>query len=650
MGANILEGDILAWAEAYDGPPFHALLCDPPYHLTEITKRFGKADAAPAQYGTDGAFQRAARGFMGKTWDGGDVAFRAETWASLARHLYPGAFGMAFAGSRGWHRMAVAIEDAGLIIHPTIFGYSYGSGFPKATRIRGCTCGTSEPAAKYYMPGMRDPDVPPAGTDEGGIGAVLQPGLSEQSAPGHGSLSSEGPQGGGQSGLEGRSNEPAREGELCRGALRALPSGLPGDGQGGRLRDGASASDGPAGGETTGPGGGSPPPGPQPAKQRARKPRVVAGQSKPQAGGVGAYCDRCGLPIVDRWEGHRYGLQAMKPAIEPIIVFQKPYQGSPVECITETGAGALWIDGGRVEGGGDHPGRDGHPSATRRYTDKGVTSFAPLPGPRGGDPAGRWPANLVLLHAPGCSPAGCAEGCAVARLGAWSGEGSSKASMRGLQQRHDVAVPLSVARPKPGTNTMRGHDDSGTAARFFFQADYTLDRLEAADAVAYVAKASAAEREAGLDPVQVALVRELYGDDLPDFDMTTVDDGRETPIDNAYQRGETTRRNIHPTLKPLTLTRWLATLLLPPAEYGPRRLLVPFAGTGSELIGAMLAGWEAPTGIELDAQHVAIAQARIRYWSQVAHKFDRGQAIKVRAPKRPKRGAERTLWDQEDAA
>jgi hypothetical protein len=52
---TIIQANILDWAAAYDGPKFHALLCDPPYHLTETTKRFGASDAAPAQYGTDGA-------------------------------------------------------------------------------------------------------------------------------------------------------------------------------------------------------------------------------------------------------------------------------------------------------------------------------------------------------------------------------------------------------------------------------------------------------------------------------------------------------------------------------------------------------------------------------------------------------------------
>lgn len=127
--------NLLDWARDYCGPKYHALLCDPPYHLTEIVKRFGKSDAAPAQYGTDGAFQRASRGFMGKQWDGGDIAFRPETWAALAEHLHPGAFIFAFAGTRTYHRMACAMEDAGLELHPAI-GWLFGQGFPKATRVK----------------------------------------------------------------------------------------------------------------------------------------------------------------------------------------------------------------------------------------------------------------------------------------------------------------------------------------------------------------------------------------------------------------------------------------------------------------------------------------------------------------------------------
>ena len=64
---------------------------------------------------------------------------------------------------------------------------------------------------------------------------------------------------------------------------------------------------------------------------------------------------------------------------------------------------------------------------------------------------------------------------------------------------------------------------------------------------------------------------------------------------------------------PIALTRWLASLLLPPAEYAPRRILVPFAGVASEAIGAALAGWEEVVGVDLSPEYVAQGAARARW-------------------------------------
>lgn len=104
---------------------------DPPYHLTSIVKRFGSDTAAPAQFGTDGRYARASAGFMGKQWDGGDIAFRPDVWRQVYRVLKPGAHLLAFGGTRTYHRMACAIEDAGFEIRDCI-QWLYGSGFPKS--------------------------------------------------------------------------------------------------------------------------------------------------------------------------------------------------------------------------------------------------------------------------------------------------------------------------------------------------------------------------------------------------------------------------------------------------------------------------------------------------------------------------------------
>jgi site-specific DNA-methyltransferase (adenine-specific) len=75
--------------------------------------------------------------------------------------------------------------------------------------------------------------------------------------------------------------------------------------------------------------------------------------------------------------------------------------------------------------------------------------------------------------------------------------------------------------------------------------------------------------------------------------------------------------NNHPCLKPIDLCRYLALLLLPPAQEGKtRRLLVPFSGSGSEMIGALLAGWDHVTGIEINSRYIKIARSRIKHWTE----------------------------------
>lgn len=116
---------------AGDGALFDSAVTDPPYHLTSIVKRFGSATAAPAKAKQTGAFTRASRGFMGKQWDGGDIAFDPATWRLVFDVLKPCASLLAFSGDRTYHRMACAIEDAGFVI-VRMHAWLYGSGFPKS--------------------------------------------------------------------------------------------------------------------------------------------------------------------------------------------------------------------------------------------------------------------------------------------------------------------------------------------------------------------------------------------------------------------------------------------------------------------------------------------------------------------------------------
>jgi DNA modification methylase len=73
-------------------------------------------------------------GFMGKKWDASGIAYRVDLWSEVLRVLKPGGHLLAFGGTRTYHRMAVAIEDAGFEIRDSIH-YMYGSGFPKSLDV-----------------------------------------------------------------------------------------------------------------------------------------------------------------------------------------------------------------------------------------------------------------------------------------------------------------------------------------------------------------------------------------------------------------------------------------------------------------------------------------------------------------------------------
>jgi DNA modification methylase len=80
-------------------------------------------------------------GFMGKRWDATGVAFNVAVWQECLRVLKPGAHLVAFGGTRTYHRMACAIEDAGFDIRDCLM-WLYGTGFPKSHNIGG-GCGTA---------------------------------------------------------------------------------------------------------------------------------------------------------------------------------------------------------------------------------------------------------------------------------------------------------------------------------------------------------------------------------------------------------------------------------------------------------------------------------------------------------------------------
>ena len=104
----IVHADSLQWLPTLEADSCAFCVTDPPYDL----------------------------GFMGKHWDRQGVGFRADTWAAVLRVLKPGAHLLAFGGTRTYHRLVCAIEDAGFEIRDTI-AWLYGQGFPKSLNLTG---------------------------------------------------------------------------------------------------------------------------------------------------------------------------------------------------------------------------------------------------------------------------------------------------------------------------------------------------------------------------------------------------------------------------------------------------------------------------------------------------------------------------------
>jgi DNA modification methylase len=344
------EGDCLAVLAGMPENCVDSVVTDPPYHLTSIVKRFGSEGATEAKDGVTGAYRRASAGFMGKQWDGGDVAFQPDTWRAVLRVLKPGGYLLAFASTRGFGRMSVAIEDAGFITHPLIDLF----------------CETPD-AEKFF-------DTLSAG-QKAGFARLLN------------------------------------HAELGPMLAWAFGQGLP---KATRLT--SCALDGPF----------------------------------------------AGIDV----DAFRYGGQALKPAVEPIFMGQKPFsEASGTANVHRWGTGAVNIDAARVHAedarGYEYTVKRTASGATQHAT--GRTKFDDGTTFTGQTKDGRWPANL--LH----------DGSDAVLAGfpdeAGAGGAASGPSLRG----RNTSVARGVFNGLPDGAAPAFHADSGSAARFFYSAKADAD-------------------------------------------------------------------------------------------------------------------------------------------------------------------------------
>jgi DNA modification methylase len=477
---KIHNANIKEWAANYQGELFDGILCDPPYEL----------------------------GFMGKSWDSSGIAFDVDMWADIYKLLKPGAHLLAFSGSRTYHRMAVAIEDAGFEIRDMI-EWVYGSGFPKSLNIGKAVdkINGEDGRPLKFVEWYRTTGMKQKQTNE----------IIGKTDVGSHYL---------------RKDQPviptAELWQILRPHISVeIPKWVD------ELVD------------------------------RIERERELIGKHETDMGGLGG--ERLGQKGGDitkgtsEWEG--YGT-ALKPAHEPCVLARKPLEkGMTVATnVLKHGTGGLNIDGTRV---GTTENLNGGAYSKGDYDTTGKTYELGLKRQEGNysQPIGRFPANLI--HD------GSDEVEAV-----FPQTGKSKAGGR------STGVNFGGNGTKDRERT--GHNDNGGSASRFF----------------YTAKASKSERNAGLEGFE------------PKREADRVrDDG--VGGDNPRNRSNNAKVNHHPTVKPLSLTKYLATLIKPPTG---GRLLVPFSGSGSEMIGALQAGWEYVEGVELTEEYIPIAEARIKYW------------------------------------
>ncbi len=285
-------------------------------------------------------------------------------------------------------------------------------------------------------------------------------------------------------------------------------------------------------------------------------------------------------PLAAAWSG--YGT-ALKPAWEPIIAARRPREATYAQTAVEHGAGALWVDGCRIGTEQTVTLRNGNSGGNGAYG-RDTRVFERI------NPPGRWPANLLL------------DEDSAAMLDAQSG--TSKSAVSKGCGRYNAERYADREAGYWGDRTPENtYADSGGASRFF-----------------YCAKASKSERDAGLDEIEPRTI----GHNLSTNACARC--GKRVKANGSGDKCEcgdlretikvpTASRNHHPTVKPLAVCEYLARLILPPEGYrDAARLLVPFAGSGSEMVGALQAGWRNVTGIECEPEYVEIAERRLEHW------------------------------------
>lgn len=445
-------GDVLKKCMEIEDNYFHGVFSDPPYALK----------------------------FMGNKWD---VEIPSvETWVELLRVCKPGAYLLAFGGTRTHHRLMCNIEDAGWIIRDCL-NWLYSSGFPKSHSISKAL--DKQAGAKRKIVGTK----------------LGLPGYS----------------------LAENKADRQRYGQFTDAKSECVITA--------------------------------------PTTLEARQ-----------------------------WFG--YG-SALKPAWEPIILAQKPLDGTYAHNVLEHGCGGLNIDGCRIGYQSDADKAAAIPqgmATSKQLAGDGGLGAGHREGLRAEfvptEQKGRWPANLLLSHHEECECVG------TKRV---KGSGTSKTFHDSYNGKSNTGLLRGVSHPG---NQHANPDGKETVEDWRCHPDCPVAMFPRG-------------RSAGNYPSDSSTENRIYGKRKGRQGALYSDSGSVARFFycSKASRKERGKNNDHPTIKPLKLCEYLAKLILPAIKHG--RLIVPYAGSGSEMISAFKAGWKQVIGIELEQKYIKIAQQRL---------------------------------------
>jgi site-specific DNA-methyltransferase (adenine-specific) len=291
-------------------------------------------------------------------------------------------------------------------------------------------------------------------------------------------------------------------------------------------------------------------------------------------------------PLAKKYDGYKYSVAPLKQTCETIMVFKKPNKTGSVlhdtlameNGDTTISVSALNIDGNRVG-----------TEVRTQFSGKGSNSNVYLEYKQDNahfeEVSGRYPAQSFVDEQ------------VASRLDLQSGIGQSSV---GSFKKDDYQTKEKATNFKRGD--FEGYGDIGGASKILHKIKYELYDH---DLFIYEPKVGEAERNNGLEAFESKLSANLPMRSANVDSDSVANDGSKT-------HRTTTTKNNHPTLKPIDLNSKVLKLFKTPND---QKICYPFAGSGSEIIGGLQAGFSNWVACEINEEYIKIANARIKHYT-----------------------------------